>query len=128
MKPKIAHPSVLLSFLWIALMFLMVFADIYSIIVELENGNTLDIPMQVETAMGLAAVMTAIPISMVVLSAVLPYRTNRWANIFAVVFTGAYVTVGGSSLPHYLVTVGFELTILLFIFIMVLKWRKPEST
>ena len=56
----------------------------------------------------LAAVLTEIPIAMVVLSLVLPQRAARWANVVAGAFTIAYIWGLGSAAPHYLFIAGIE--------------------
>lgn len=122
-----SNPRILLSLLWIAIMLLMVFADIFSIIIELENGKTIQIPISAKTAMFIAAVLTSIPITMIVLSQVLPYKINQWANIIVSIFTALYIGVGGSTLPHYLAVSVFELAMLIYIITIALKWRKKEK-
>jgi len=64
---KTIDMKVRLSTLWILVMFNMVFADIFSIMVELVNKNTLGIPGDVKTVMAIAAVVTNIPILMIYL-------------------------------------------------------------
>jgi hypothetical protein len=56
----------------------------------------------------LAAVLTEIPIAMVLLSLVLPQRAARWANVVAGAFTIAYIWGLGSAAPHYLFIAGIE--------------------
>lgn len=50
----------------------------------------------------LAAVFLEIPIAMVVLSRLLNYRLNRWANLIAGAITILFVVGGGSTAPHYI--------------------------
>jgi len=54
-----------LSTLWIVVLINMIFADIFSIMVELVNGNMLNIPGDVKTIMAIAAFVTNIPILMI---------------------------------------------------------------
>jgi hypothetical protein len=112
----IKDKKVLLSTMWIVVMFNMVFADIYSIMVELVSKNTLGgIPGDVVTVMAVAAIITNIPILMIVLSRVLNFKANRLLNILAAIITIIYVVGGGSTAPHYLISVTIEVLFLLFI-------------
>ncbi len=113
-----------LSTLWIVVMFNMVFADIYSIIVELVNGNTFNIPGEVTTMMAIAAIVTNIPIFMIFLSRTLSRKANRVTNIITAPLTILYVIRGGHLAPHYLISAAIEVVILVYIFITVLKWKK----
>jgi len=101
----------------------MVFADIFSIIVELEVGNTIEIPMDVTTAMTIAAVVTAIPILMIILSWVLPYKINRMTNIIVAIFTVIYVIGGGTIIGHYIIMAGLEVVLLVSIIYSAWKWK-----
>lgn len=112
-----------LSTLWILVMFNMVFADIFSIMVELVNKNTLAIPGDVKTIMAIAAVVTNIPILMIYLSRILPYRSNRLTNIFAGILTIGYVIGGGDFAPHYIIIALVEIIVLLLIIVKSWKWK-----
>ena len=72
--------KVTLSTLWIVVMLNMIFADIYSIMVILANASALEIPGEVKTIMAMAAVITNIPIMMILLSRILRYKINRIVN------------------------------------------------
>jgi len=122
------NKKVTLSTLWIVVMFNMVFADIYSIMIELVNKNTLsDIPGDVVTVMAIAAIITNIPIIMIYLSRVLDYKANRLINIIAAVITILYVVGGGSTAPHYVIAATIEVFILLFIIWTAWNWPKSED-
>jgi hypothetical protein len=113
-----------LSILWIVVMINMIFADIFTIMVELVNKNTLEgMPGDVITVMAIAAIVTNIPILMIYLSRVLPYKPNRWTNIIAAIFTVIYVIGGGLATPHYIIIAGIEVIILLIIIVKSWKWR-----
>ena len=103
----------------------MIYADIYSIMVELVNKNTLDIPGNVKTIMAVAAIVTNIPILMIYLSRVLKYEANRWANIIAGVLTIIYVVGGGDLSPHYIIVASIEIILLLIILVNSWKWHDP---
>ena len=96
-----------LSLMWVFIMFNMVFADIISFMYpgalkEILTGYAGSIHVTPGFLLA-AAVVTEIPIAMIVLSRVLRHGVNRWANIVAAVVTVAYV-IGGGSLDqiHYL--------------------------
>lgn len=117
-------PRILLSLLWVTILFLMVFADVFSIIIEMEIGGTMEIPMDVKTAMAMAAIVTSIPISMIVLSYVLPYKTNRVVTILVAAFTIVYVVGGGSTAAHYLILAGVEVVLLMLIIRIASTWKQ----
>ncbi len=118
-----------LSTLWIAVVFNMVYADIYSIMVELVNKNTLeDMPGEVKMVMAVAAIVTNIPIIMIFLSRVLNYKANRLMNIIAGIFTIFYIIGGGSSTPHYIIVATIEIFLLLMIIWYAWGWLKPGNT
>ena len=112
-----------LSTLWILVMFNMVFADIFSIMVELVNKNTLGIPGDVKTVMAIAAVVTNIPILMIYLSRTLSYKLNRLTNILAGILTIVYVIGGGDFAPHYIIIALVEIIVLLLIIVKSWKWK-----
>lgn len=74
-----------------------------------------------------AAVMMEISILMILLSRVLMYRVNRWANIITSIITIAFVVGGGVSYPHYLLIATVEVACLLLIVWFAWKWRNPEE-
>ncbi len=116
-----------LSTLWIVVMLNLIFADILSIMVELINKNTLDdIIGEVTTTMAIAALLTNIPILMVYFARVLPHKTNRLANIIAAILTTIYVVGGGSLVPHYIIIVSIEVTVLLGILWTAFRWQEQE--
>lgn len=119
--------KVKLSTLWIVVMINMIYADIYSIIVELVNKDTLDIPGNVSTIMAIAAIVTNIPILMIYFSRVLKYKLNRPANIIAGILTIIYVVGGGDLSPHYIIVAAIEVILLLVIIVNSWKWSVREN-
>ena len=120
-----------LSMLWIFIMFNMVFADILSFMYpgalkEVLTGYAGGVHVTPGFLLG-AAVVTEIPIAMIVLSRVLKHGANRWANIVAGVITIAYV-IGGGSLNqiHYIFFAAMEVACALLIVWYAWKWRNPE--
>ncbi|MCP4438257.1 MAG: hypothetical protein GY810_04870 [Aureispira sp.] len=112
-----------LSTLWIVILINMIFADIFSILVELVNKNTLEIPGEVTLVMAIAAIITNIPIMMIYFSRVLKYKVNRLANIVAAIFTIIYVIGGASLTPHYIMIATIEVILLLLIIFNAWKWK-----
>lgn len=117
-----------LSTLWIVILINMLFADVFSIMVELVDGGTLDnIPGDVKTMMAVAAIVTNIPILMIYFSRSLPYKANRITNIIAGIFTIIYVVGGGSLLPHYFIIGGIEVVLLLVVIMNAWSWKENQA-
>jgi hypothetical protein len=115
--------KVKLSLLWIVIIINMIYNDIFSIMVELVNGNTLEIPGDVTMVMSIAAIITNIPIFMIILSRILNYKLNRIFNIVAGFFTILYVIGGGDTAPHYLIVATIEIILSIIIIISAWKWK-----
>jgi hypothetical protein len=95
-----------LSTLWVFVMLNIIFADILSFLspdflAQVGSGEVGGLQITPGFLLA-AAIVTEIAIAMVVLSRFLTYRLNRWANIGAAIVTATYVTIGGSTAPHYL--------------------------
>lgn len=127
MKP--IATKTLLSTLWIVVVINMLKADILSLYIpgateELARtaGDT-PIPLLM---LG-AAVMMEISVVMILLSRVLPYGVNRWANIITSILTIAFVIGGGASYPHYLFIAAVEVVCLLLIIWFAWRWRNPAE-
>lgn len=123
------NTRVLLSSLWIVVMINMLKADILSLYLpgaldELVSfaGDT-PIP---QLMLG-GAVIMEIAIVTIVLSHMLTYRVNRWANIIVAVLMIAFVVGGGSSYPHYIFIAAVEVVCLMLIIGIAWRWSKPES-
>ena len=119
--------KVKLSTLWIVVLINMIFADIFSIIVELVNKDTLNIPGDVKVVMAIAAIVTNIPILMIYFSRVLQFKVNRLANIIAGILTIIYVIGGGDMAPHYIIIASIEVICLLLIIVNSWKWTNSEN-
>ena len=74
-----------------------------------------------------AAVIMEIAIVMIVLSHVLTYRVNRWANILVAVLMIAFVVGGGSTYPHYIFIAAVEVACLLLIIGIAWRWRAAPA-
>jgi hypothetical protein len=85
--------KVTLSIIWIAVMLTYLWGDVLRIMV----GDIIGAKFTQGTALIIATLMV-VPILMVVLSLVLPYNINRWANIIVAGFWFLFNLVG---LPTY---------------------------
>lgn len=116
-----------LSLLWVFVMLNMIFADILTFmsaesLQQILAGKAGQITITPGFLL-LAAVLTEIPIAMVVLSLVLPQRAARWANVVAGAFTIAYIWGLGSAAPHYLFIAGIETVGCILIVWTAWTWR-----
>ncbi len=120
-----------LATLWVALMFLYVYADILSFyrpghIEEITAGMMGPFPV---TQAGLlsAAILMAIPSVMVFLSLALPAGVNRWTNLLCgVLYTLVNISnLIGESWAYYITTGVVE--IVLTLLIMGYAWQWPKS-
>jgi hypothetical protein len=121
-----------LSLLWVFVMLNMIFADILSFLMadtvrQVLEGRAGSIAITPGFLL-LAAVMTEVPIAMVVLTLVLPHRAARWANVGAALFTIVYVTGMGSATPHYIFIAGVETLACVLIAWQAWTWRAPERS
>ena len=105
----------------------MIYNDIYSIMVELVNKDTLNIPGDVEIIMAVAAVLTNIPIFMILLTRLLKYKTSRLLNIIAGFFTIIYVVGGGDAAPHYIVVAAIEVVLAIIIIVTAWRWKEEDT-
>jgi hypothetical protein len=131
------HMKAMLSTLWIFLVANYIYCDILSnmepaVIKELMTG-TIGGSIQITQGFLLtAAIMMEIPFAMIVLSRVLKYRANRWANIIAgaimtVVQLSSFFIGGTPPTLHYIFYSTVEIACNLFIVWYAWKWRDPEG-
>jgi hypothetical protein len=127
--------KVILSTLWIFLVANYIYCDVFSHMVpaylkELITGTIGSIQVT-QGFLLTAAIMMEIPIAMIILSRVLKYRANRWANIIAGAIMAAIQvgTMGMGTPPtlHYLFYSAIEIACNLFIVWYAWKWRNPEG-
>jgi hypothetical protein len=120
--------KVKLSTLWVFLLFNMMFADIFTFMNPgFLNGLIAGYAEQVqisEVFLLVAAMVTEIPIAMVLLSRVLNHRANRRANIIAAIITIVFVIGGGSATLHYIFFATIEVVCSLFI--VGYAWNWPD--
>ena len=121
---------VLLSSLWIVVMFNMLKADILSLYIPgaadevVQFAGATPIP---QLMLG-AAVIMEIAIVMIALALVLPQRVNRWANILVAVLMIVFVIGGGSTYPHYIFIAAVEVISLLLIIGIAWRWRAAQAS
>jgi Family of unknown function (DUF6326) len=129
---EMPNMPVRLSTLWVFIMFNMVFADILSFMYpgflkEVMAGKAGGVQITPGFLL-VAAVLTEVPIAMIVLSRVLKHGANRWANIVAGVITIAYVAGGSATSPHGIFFTAVQVACALLIIWSAWKWRSPETS
>ena len=118
--------KVILSTLWIFATLNYIYADVFTLFFN---------PAAQQMAMAQAAVLVfailmETAIAMGLLSRVLKYGANRWANIAAGVFHTAFVSwslFGATQPPFYMFFAAVEIASTLFIVWYAWKWRNPEG-
>ena len=122
-----------LALLWVFVMLNMIVADVLSFmspgnLEQLLAGRAGEITITPAFLL-LAAVLTEVPIAMVLLSLVLPQRAARWANLAAAVFTVVYVWGMGSPIePHYAFIAAVETLGCVLIARSAWTWRGARRT
>jgi hypothetical protein len=115
-----------LSTLWVFVMFNMVFADIVGFL----NPGTLEEMIAMKPAQGLLlafSILLEIPIAMIVLSRILKYRANRWANIIASSTTILWVIGGGNTSVSYIFFATIEVACMVLIIWYAWQWTEQET-
>ena len=117
---------VMLSTLWVFAVLNYLYADVFGLYFNpavLEEAKTFTggSPLVVLAA----AVLMETAIAMVVLSRLLRYRANRWANVAAGVLHTAAVAGSMSLAPYYVFFATIEITCTLFIVWYAWTWRRP---
>jgi hypothetical protein len=120
-----------LSALWTFVLINMLFADVFSFMVpgalqKIATG-VVDGVQLTPGFLLIAAVLTEIPMAMIVLSRLLSYRANRWANILGGLFTILWVVGLGSATPHYIFIASIEVLCSGWIIWLAWRWRTPEG-
>ena len=128
---KKVDTKVVLSTLWIMVMINMLKADILSLYipgaVEEVAKTAVSASASIDQLMLVGAVMGQLGIAMIVLSRVLKYGINRWANIVVAVVTLAYIWGGMASYPHYIFIASVESLCLLLIIWFAWAWCNEEA-
>lgn len=130
MHTEVVGTRARLSAAWVFVMLNMVFADILSFMspgaLQQVLSGTADGIQITPGFLLVAAAVAQVPISMVLLSLLLPQRTARWANIAAAVVTIAFVLGMGSATPHYVFIAALETLGCLAIAWWSWTWRPAE--
>ena len=127
---KVEDMKVKLSTLWVVVMFNMLYADILSFMMPGFLKELVDGSFEIQITQGLLlvfAILLEIPIAMIILSRVLKYRANRWANITAAAITIPFVIGMGSTDLHYIFFATIEVVCMLLIVWYAWKWPKQEA-
>lgn len=127
---KITIPA-LLSTLWIVVMINMLKADILSLYIpgasEELAKTAVGAGVTIPVLMLSGAVMMEVSTLMILLSRVLKYGLNRWANIITSVITIVFVIGGGLTYPHYIFIAAVEVICLSLIIWIAWRWRNVEA-
>jgi cbb3-type cytochrome oxidase subunit 3 len=122
-----------LSALWAALMFLYIYADIYSLfrpgqIQEMMSGQMGPFPVT-QGSLFAASVLMVIPAVMVFLSLTLKPTVDRWANIIlGVLYTLVNVSnLIGETWAYYIFSGIVELVLTVLIVGYAWRWRNSEG-
>ena len=112
-----------LSTLWVFMLFNYLYADVMA-------GFDPEIPRNMSREALLAfSFLMEIPVAMVLLSRVLKYRPNRWANLLAGAFMAVVAVsallIGGTTL-YYAFFSAIEIPCLLFIVWTAWRWAAAE--
>jgi Family of unknown function (DUF6326) len=118
-----------LAALWTVVMFNMTFADIIGFM----NPGTLERMMNGDVGFTITpellllfSVLTAVPITMIFLSLVLPVRTNRWFNTLAVVLTTIWIVGGLTASLSYFFFMFVEIVSMLGV--LWYAWRQLDTS
>ncbi len=121
--------KVIFSTLWIFAVLNYLYADVFTLFFNPEAQKE-TMRMTEESVLGFAVLMET-AIAMVLLSRVLRYGANRWANIIAGVIHTAAVSwslFGGTPpAPYYIFFASIEIACTLFITWYAWRWRKQEA-
>ena len=125
--PTISQTS-LLSTLWVFVLFNMIFRDLHQFLNPVAFQEMRSYHFS-ETQVLLFGFMLEIPVSMVLLSQVLPMKVNKWVNLFASLFTllGALSTLPTADMDDVFFTL-INLTALIAIGFTAWKLTDSKNT
>lgn len=127
--------SILLSKIWVFLSLNYILCDLLSnmeksVLRMLLEGNVGGVPMT-EGMLLFAGVSLEIPILMILLSTILPYKTNRIINVVAAILMIVYQLgsffFGSDVTLHYTFFSAVEILANSSIFILALKWKQSVN-
>ena len=117
--------KVLLSTLWLFAMLTYTYGDVVALMDPVKHGT---MALTEGVLLG-GSIIMMIPISMVLLSRILPYRVNRWANIIAGTFMTAFLIMTlfvAVPTTYYAFFSAIEIACTAFIVGYAWKWSNPE--
>ncbi|MBE9101890.1 DUF6326 family protein [Vacuolonema iberomarrocanum] len=118
-----------LSTLWMFYLFNTIFRDIHEFIepgfIEKAMTGTFNGTQITEQLLLFGGFVAEVPIAMVLLSRLLPYGTNRWANIIAAVVTLSFEINNGTTDLDDTFHMAIEMAALCFIIWSTWRWRNP---
>ncbi len=118
-----------MSTLWTATTLNWIFADVLGIY-QTSNEDHEEFAQDKNTQLMMlagGAIAIQVPISMIFLSKVLPYKANRVTNMIAPAVCAAMIWGGGTyDEPSYIACAAFETIWLTAITVYAIKWRNPE--
>lgn len=119
-----------MSTLWVVVVLSMAFADIVGflspgVLEGIMTQSATPFPITQEIML-VFSVLLAIPIVMIYLSRVLPYRANRAANVIAAVITILFVVGLGSAILSYIFFATVEVACMLLIVWHAWRWDASE--
>ncbi len=134
MKPKKTDRKILLSTLWIFAILNYLYCDIMglmdvNLLKQYLTGTVNGMEMNENFLLG-AAILMEIPIAMVLLSRILNYKANRWANLIAGIIMTLVQTAtlfAGEPSTYYLFCSIVEIATTIIIVWLAWKWTKPGS-
>lgn len=120
-----------LSTLWIFALLNVVFRDIHELfrpgfLAEIMTGTVGGVVMT-DGLLLQAGIMLELLIVMVLLARILPYRTNRWANMIVGLFAAVYILISGTNDLDDIFFAAVELITALLIVWFAWRWPSPES-
>ncbi len=127
---EIQDKKVILSTLWVFVMFCIAYADIIGFIEpgalgKIINGN---VGFELTPVIILAvSLLQVLPIAMIVITRIFRRGVSRWLNVIAALLTLLYVLGGGNwESVSYPVFAALEVVAMLGIIWLAWTWRKPE--
>ena len=130
MKIELKDRKVILSTLWIFVIFNYLYCDILSLmdssLLKQYLTGTVDGLELTENFLFMGAILMEIPIAMVLLSRILNYRANRWANIAAATIKTIAMIMTmfvGTPTSYYLFFGSIEIGTTIFIMWYAWTWK-----
>lgn len=132
LSSRTAGPQ-LLSTIWISVLLSMLFRDVHEylregFIAELANSGTVNGGEVTGTTLLVSGIVLQLPLAMVVLSRVLPRRTNRLANIMVAAIMAMAVAGTWPKDADDIVFGIFQLVSLAFIAVISYRWSNDDAT